>query len=63
MVQKSRKPSPSAASEAVAPKRRGRPRAYQPKWRSVGADLFRKMVSATSLDDLALHRHEPVEPS
>jgi AcrR family transcriptional regulator len=55
MVQKN-KPPPHAASEAVAePKRRGRPRAYQPDVALGKAlDLFRKGgFAATSLDDLS----------
>ena len=55
MVQKS-KPPPSAAKEAPAePKRRGRPRAYQPDVALGKAlDLFRKGgFAATSLDDLS----------
>lgn len=53
MVQKSRKPA--AKPDAVAPKRRGRPRAYQPEIALGKAlDLFRKDgFAATSLDDLA----------
>ena len=60
MVQKTGKPaasakSASAASEAAAPKRRGRPRAYQPEIALGKAlDLFRKDgFAATSLDDLS----------
>ncbi|QWG12627.1 TetR/AcrR family transcriptional regulator [Bradyrhizobium sediminis] len=55
MVQKNTRPPPSAKSEAVAPKRRGRPRAYQPEVALGKAlDLFRKEgFAATSLDDLA----------
>ena len=55
MVQKSKKPPPSARLEAVAPKRRGRPRAYQPEVALGKAlDLFRKDgFAATSLDDLS----------
>src|SRR6201986_4256724 len=55
MVQKS-KPPPSAAKGAPAePKRRGRPRAYQPDVALGKAlDLFRKEgFAATSLDDLS----------
>ena len=55
MVQK-KKPPPHAANEAPAePKRRGRPRAYQPDVALGKAlDLFRKDgFSATSLDDLS----------
>src|SRR6202022_4618073 len=56
MVQKSKRPPPHAASEAPAePKRRGRPRAYQPDVALGKAlDLFRKGgFAATSLDDLS----------
>jgi TetR/AcrR family transcriptional regulator, copper-responsive repressor len=54
MVQKIKKPSPES-SDAVAPKRRGRPRAYQPEIALGKAlDLFRKDgFAATSLDDLS----------
>src|ERR1700682_4787616 len=54
MVQKSKKPPPPAKLEAVAPKRRGRPRAYQPEVALGKAlDLFRSEgFAATSLDDL-----------
>jgi AcrR family transcriptional regulator len=55
MVQKNRKP-PSAANEAAAePRRRGRPRAYQPDVALGKAlELFRKGgFAATSLDDLS----------
>ena len=54
MVQKRRKP-PAAKPKAVAPKRRGRPRAYQPEIALGKAlDLFRKDgFAATSLDDLS----------
>ncbi len=55
MVQKN-KPPPSAANKAAAaPKRRGRPRAYQPDVALGKAlDLFRKGgFAATSLDDLS----------
>jgi AcrR family transcriptional regulator len=53
MVQKSKKPPPAAREE---PKRRGRPRAYQPEIALGKAlDLFRKGgFAATSLDDLSL---------
>jgi len=53
MVQKSKKPA--ANPDAVAPKRRGRPRAYQPEVALGKAlDLFRKDgFAATSLDDLS----------
>jgi TetR/AcrR family transcriptional regulator, copper-responsive repressor len=56
MVQKTKKPSPAAKTEApAAPKRRGRPRAYQPEIALGKAlDLFRKDgFAATSLDDLS----------
>jgi AcrR family transcriptional regulator len=55
MVQKNKRPPPRAASEPVAPKRRGRPRAYQPEIALGKAlDLFRKDgFAATSLDDLS----------
>ena len=51
---KDRKPPP-AKSDAVEPKRRGRPRAYQPEIALGKAlDLFRKDgFAATSLDDLS----------
>jgi AcrR family transcriptional regulator len=54
MVQKRQKPPP-AKSEAVEPKRRGRPRAYQPEIALAKAlDLFRKDgFAGTSLDDLS----------
>jgi TetR/AcrR family transcriptional regulator, copper-responsive repressor len=54
MVQKRQKP-PGAKSDAVEPKRRGRPRAYQPEIALGKAlDLFRKDgFAATSLDDLS----------
>jgi len=53
MVQKNRKPA--AKADGVAPKRRGRPRAYQPEIALGKAlDLFRKDgFAATSLDDLS----------
>ena len=53
MVQKTRKPA--AKPDAVAPKRRGRPRGYQPEIALGKAlDLFRKDgFAATSLDDLS----------
>jgi AcrR family transcriptional regulator len=53
MVQKRKKPA--AKPDAVAPKRRGRPRAYQPEVALGKAlDLFRKDgFAATSLDDLS----------
>src|ERR1700726_3695705 len=55
MVQKRKRPAPPAGFEAVAPKRRGRPRAYEPEVAlSKALDLFRKDgFSATSLDDLS----------
>ena len=54
MVQKDRTP-PAPAPDASAPKRRGRPRAYQPDVALGKAlDLFRKDgFAATSLDDLS----------
>ena len=54
MVQKSKKPA--AKPDAPAPKRRGRPRAYQPEIALGKAlDLFRKDgFAATSLDDLSV---------
>jgi AcrR family transcriptional regulator len=56
MVQKSKKPSlPPTIDAPVAPKRRGRPRAYQPDIALGKAlDLFRQDgFAATSLDDLS----------
>src|SRR4051794_15910425 len=55
MVQKSKKPPPAKTDTSVAPKRRGRPRAYQPEVALGKAlDLFRKDgFAATSLDDLS----------
>jgi TetR/AcrR family transcriptional regulator, copper-responsive repressor len=55
MVQKRQKAEPAAKSGAVEPKRRGRPRAYQPDIALGKAlDLFRKDgFAATSLDDLS----------
>ncbi|SDT42550.1 TetR/AcrR family transcriptional regulator [Bradyrhizobium canariense] len=56
MVQKTKKMSPAATIDAPdAPKRRGRPRAYQPEVALGKAlDLFRKDgFAATSLDDLS----------
>src|ERR1700681_4575584 len=55
MVQKSKKPPPAKPAAPVAPKRRGRPRAYQPEVaRGKALDLFRKGgFAATSLDDLS----------
>jgi AcrR family transcriptional regulator len=54
MVQKIQKP-PQTGPDAVEPKRRGRPRAYQPEIALGKAlDLFRKDgFAATSLDDLS----------
>jgi AcrR family transcriptional regulator len=55
MVQKSKKPSTAPSAAPIAPKRRGRPRAYQPEIALGKAlDLFRKDgFAATSLDDLS----------
>jgi AcrR family transcriptional regulator len=56
MVQKSKgPPRPSQAAAPVIPKRRGRPRAYEPEVALGRAlDLFRKSgFAATSLDDLS----------
>src|SRR5690242_294420 len=56
MVQKTKKAAPPAKVDASAtPKRRGRPRAYQPEIALAKAlDLFRKGgFAATSLDDLS----------
>src|SRR6266851_1661954 len=55
MVQKSKKPPSAQSAVPVAPKRRGRPRAYQPEIALGKAlDLFRKGgFAATSLDDLS----------
>jgi AcrR family transcriptional regulator len=55
VVQKRKKPPPAKAAAPVAPKRRGRPRAYQPEIALGKAlDLFRKGgFAATSLDDLS----------
>jgi AcrR family transcriptional regulator len=55
MVQKSKKPAAAKLAAAAAPKRRGRPRAYQPEVALGKAlDLFRKDgFAATSLDDLS----------
>src|SRR5215471_13443197 len=56
MVQKNKKPSrPTRIEASVEPKRRGRPRAYQPEIALGKAlDLFRKGgFAATSLDDLS----------
>jgi TetR/AcrR family transcriptional regulator, copper-responsive repressor len=54
MVQKRQKPPP-AKPDALEPKRRGRPRAYQPEIALAKAlDLFRRDgFAATSLDDLS----------
>ena len=55
MVQKGKKPPPANSDGPEAPKRRGRPRAYQPEIALGKAlDLFRKDgFAATSLDDLS----------
>ena len=55
MVQKSKKPPGTKIDDPVAPKRRGRPRAYEPDVALGKAlDLFRKDgFAATSLDDLS----------
>src|ERR1700732_2644378 len=55
MVKKNQKPPPRAAPEPVAPKRRGRPRGYQPEIALGKAlDLSRKDGSAAPpLDDLS----------
>src|SRR5438132_13376534 len=55
MVQKSKKPPVAKIDDPVAPKRRGRPRAYEPDVALGKArDLFRKDgFAATSLDDLS----------
>ena len=55
MVQKSKKPPVADIAAPVPPKRRGRPRAYQPDVALGKAlDLFRKDgFAATSLDDLS----------
>jgi AcrR family transcriptional regulator len=55
MVQKSKRPPAAAKSDTAEPKRRGRPRAYQPEIALGKAlDLFRKEgFAATSLDDLS----------
>src|ERR1700694_373916 len=55
MVQKNKGPPPRAVPAPEAPKRRGRPRAYQPEIALGKAlDLFRKDgFAATSLDDLS----------
>src|SRR5712671_2095093 len=55
MVQKSKKPPVTKIDDPVAPKRRGRPRTYEPDVALGKAlDLFRKDgFAATSLDDLS----------
>ena len=55
MVQKSKKPSQRPIEAPVEPKRRGRPRAYEPNLALGKAlELFRKSgFAATSLDDLS----------
>ena len=55
MVQKSKKPPVVRIDDPVAPKRRGRPRAYQPEIALGKAlELFRSSgFAATSLDDLS----------
>src|SRR5258708_26809165 len=55
MVQKSKKPPVRRIDDPVAPKRRGRPRAYEAEVAlAKGLDLFRKDgFAATSLDDLS----------
>ncbi|SDN86650.1 TetR/AcrR family transcriptional regulator [Afipia sp. GAS231] len=55
MVQKNKKPPVTRIDDPTAPKRRGRPRAYQPDIALAKAlDLFRKGgFAATSLDDLS----------
>jgi AcrR family transcriptional regulator len=55
MVQKSKRAPPVKPGPIVAPKRRGRPRAYEPDVALAKAlDLFRKDgFAATSLDDLS----------
>lgn len=55
MVQKSKKPPVTPIDAPVPPKRRGRPRAYQPDVALAKAlDLFRRDgFAATSLDDLS----------
>ena len=55
MVQKSKKPSERPIETPVGPKRRGRPRAYEPNLALGKAlELFRKGgFAATSLDDLS----------
>src|SRR4051794_16835251 len=55
MVQKSKKPPVTKIDDPVLPKRRGRPRAYQPEVALGKAlDLFRRDgFAATSLDELS----------
>jgi TetR/AcrR family transcriptional regulator, copper-responsive repressor len=55
MVQKRQKPTPARIEASAAPKRRGRPRAYEPEVALGKAlDLFRTSgFAATSLDDLS----------
>jgi TetR/AcrR family transcriptional regulator, copper-responsive repressor len=55
MIQKKKPPPPAAREAAAEPKRRGRPRAYEPDVALGKAlDLFRKGgFAATSLDDLS----------
>src|SRR5262245_64568862 len=55
MVQKSKKPPVTKIDAPVPPKRRGRPRAYEPDVALAKAlDLFRRDgFAATSLDDLS----------
>ena len=55
MVQKSKKPAAKAKPDSALPKRRGRPRGYEPQVALGKAlDLFRKDgFAATSLDDLS----------
>ena len=69
MVQKSKKLPPAAKAAAAAapaePKRRGRPRAYQPEVALAKAlDLFRKRWICRDLARRSQrrHRHEPAEP-
>src|ERR1700759_3985290 len=55
MVQKRKETPPPAEPDVIAPKRRGRPRAFQPEIALGKAlELFRKDgFAATSLDDLS----------
>jgi AcrR family transcriptional regulator len=55
MVQKNKRPAAKSSAPAAAPKRRGRPRAYEPEVALGKAlDLFRRGgFAATSLDDLS----------